>query len=132
MCKSPDPQVHRRQSNTESAEATGGIQVKREHYERLIRSQMNRRDLRKSATAVSALGAAGMLDTSFTAASAQSDLRKQILQIPGVGKGSPTDDDWQKVGELCLGPTKRNVQAGEFKGVELKFMGLNNQNLHNL
>jgi multiple sugar transport system substrate-binding protein len=106
--------------------------VKREHYEQLIRLQMNRRDLLKGATAVSALGGAGMLGTSFTPASAQSDLRKQILQIPGVGKGSPTDDDWQKVGELCLGPTKRNVQAGEFKGVELKFMGLNNQNLHNL
>ena len=59
------------------------------------------------------------------------DIRKQILQIPGVGKGSPTDADWQKVGELCLGPTKANVAAGEFKGVELTFMGLNNQNLHN-
>jgi multiple sugar transport system substrate-binding protein len=63
---------------------------------------------------------------------AQTDLRKQILQIPGVDKGSPTDADWQKVGELCLGPTKANVTAGEFKGVELTFMGLNNQNLHNL
>jgi multiple sugar transport system substrate-binding protein len=60
-------------------------------------------------------------------------LRKQILQIPGVGKGSPTDADWQKVGALCLGPTKVNVKEGEFKGVELTFtfMGLNNQNLHN-
>jgi multiple sugar transport system substrate-binding protein len=65
-------------------------------------------------------------------AAAQSDLRRQILQIPGVGKGSPTDDDWQKVGELCLGDTKKNIAAGEFKGVELKFMGINNQNLHNL
>jgi multiple sugar transport system substrate-binding protein len=48
-----------------------------------------------------------------------------------VGKGSPTDADWQKVGELCLEPTKQNVKPGEFKGVELTFMGLNNQNLHN-
>ena len=29
-------------------------------------------------------------------------------------------------------PTKANVKEGEFKGVELTFMGLNNQNLHNL
>jgi multiple sugar transport system substrate-binding protein len=54
------------------------------------------------------------------------------LQIPGVGKGAPTDSDWQKVGELCLGPTKASVKEGEFRGVELSFMGLNNQNLHNL
>ena len=53
-------------------------------------------------------------------------------KIPGVGKGQPTDADWQKVGELCLGATKANVTEGEFAGVELTFMGLNNQNLHNL
>jgi len=33
---------------------------------------------------------------------------------------------------MCLGATKANVKEGEFKGVELTFMGLNNQNLHNL
>ena len=38
----------------------------------------------------------------------------------------------QKVGELCLGATKANVKEGEFAGVELTFMGLNNQNLHNV
>ena len=59
-------------------------------------------------------------------------LRTQILQIPGVGKGQPTDADLQKVGELCLGATKANVKEGEFAGVELTFMGLNNQNLHNV
>ena len=32
---------------------------------------------------------------------------------------------------MCLGPTKQNVAEGEFAGVELSFMGLNNQNLHN-
>ena len=57
-------------------------------------------------------------------------LRAQILQIPGVGKGSPTDADWQKVGELTLGPTKANIAEGECKGVTLSFMGLNNQGLH--
>ena len=58
-------------------------------------------------------------------------LRAQIMQIPGVGMGSPTDADWQKVGELTLGPTKANIAEGECAGVELTFMGLNNQNLHN-
>ena len=59
------------------------------------------------------------------------ELRAQILQIPGVGMGSPTDADWQRVGALTLEATKANVAEGEFAGVELTFMGLNNQNLHN-
>ena len=33
---------------------------------------------------------------------------------------------------MCLGATKANVKEGEFAGVELTFMGLNNQNLHNV
>ena len=53
------------------------------------------------------------------------------MKIPGVGMGSPGDPEWQKVGELCMGPVKERVAEGEFKGVELTFMGLNNQNLHN-
>ncbi|TIO24373.1 MAG: sugar ABC transporter substrate-binding protein, partial [Mesorhizobium sp.] len=65
-------------------------------------------------------------------AAAADDLRAKILQIPGVGKGQPTDADFQKVGELCLEATKANVKQGEFAGVELTFMGLNNQNLHNV
>ena len=60
------------------------------------------------------------------------DFRKQLLAIPGVGKGSPTDAEWQKVGEMLLGTTKANVKEGEFAGVELSFLGLNNQNLHNM
>lgn len=60
------------------------------------------------------------------------DFRKQLLAIPGVGKGSPTDAEWQKVGEMLLGTTKANVKEGEFAGVELAFLGLNNQNLHNM
>ena len=94
---------------------------------------VSRRRFLKDAGSVAALGAATTALSPFAQpAMAQTDLRKQILGIPGVDKGSPTDADWQKVGELCLGPTKANVTAGEFKGVELTFMGLNNQNLHNL
>ncbi len=104
--------------------------MKVQQYNRL--TALNRRSLLKGAAAVSALGAAGGLGMLSRPAQAQSDLRAQMLQIPGVGKGSPTDADWQKVGELTLGPTKENVKQGEFAGVELTFMGLNNQNLHNL
>jgi len=86
-----------------------------------------------AAAGVSALavGTSSGLSLLTREAWAQSNLRAEILKIPGVGKGSPTDSDWQKVGAMCLGATKNNVSEGEFKGVELTFMGLNNQNLHN-
>ncbi|WP_292666408.1 sugar ABC transporter substrate-binding protein, partial [Mesorhizobium sp.] len=84
-----------------------------------------------SMAAVAAASGAG-LGALTKPAAADDGLRAKILQIPGVGKGQPTDADFQKVGELCLGGTKSNVKEGEFAGVELKFMGLNNQNLHNV
>ena len=89
--------------------------------------KMNRRQMLKSMTAA---GAVAMMPK-LALADSHAALRAEILKIPGVGAGSPTDSDWQKVGELCLGATKENVAAGEFEGVELTFMGLNNQNLHN-
>jgi multiple sugar transport system substrate-binding protein len=94
---------------------------------------MSRRGLLKGAAGVGALAAMGGLAGTARPALAQDSaaLRAEILKIPGVGMGSPTDADWQKVGELCLGATKANVAEGEFAGVELTFMGLNNQNLHN-
>src|SRR5919106_1074992 len=104
--------------------------MKKELYDRLFGRPTRRRFLKGTASvgAASALGALGGLPRR---ALAQDDLRAQILKVPGVGVGSPTDADWQKVGELCLEPTKANVTQGEFQGVELAFMGLNNQNLHN-
>ncbi|MBM3519690.1 MAG: carbohydrate ABC transporter substrate-binding protein [Alphaproteobacteria bacterium] len=93
---------------------------------------LSRRSVLKGAVAASALGAAGSVGLPVRIASAAEDVRAQILAIPGVGKGQPTDADWQKVGALCLEPTKANVKEGEFKGVELSFMGLNNQNVHNV
>jgi multiple sugar transport system substrate-binding protein len=104
--------------------------MKLEAYDRFLR--LNRRAVLMGAAAASALGAAGVLGTMTGAVRAQDNLRTQMLKIPGVGKGQPTDADWQQVGELCLEPTKANVKQGEFSGVELSFMGLNNQNLHNL
>ena len=99
--------------------------MKVEHYNWIL----NRRELFRTAAAAGALAASGSLATKAYAAD---DLRAAILKIPGVGKGQPTDADWQKVGEMCLGPTKQNVKQGEFAGVELSFMGLNNQNVHNV
>ena len=102
-------------------------------YHRLMAMQASRRKFlggAATAASVAALGSTGVLGT-LSKAFAQDSLRADILKIPGVGAGSPTDADWQKVGEMCLGATKANVAEGEFAGVELTFMGLNNQNLHN-
>ncbi|WP_246660104.1 substrate-binding domain-containing protein [Rhizobium sp. FKL33] len=107
--------------------------MKVELYELLARQAMNRRSLLKGAASLGAMGLAGTALSGIAGpAMAQDNLRAEILKIPGVGAGSPTDADWQKVGELCLGATKASVKEGEFKGVELSFMGLNNQNLHNV
>lgn len=89
--------------------------------------KMNRRQMLKGSAA---LGAVAMMPKGAKA-DGHANVRAEILKIPGVGAGSPTDSDWQKVGEMCLGATKENVAEGEFAGVELTFMGLNNQNLHN-
>lgn len=102
-------------------------------FERMMAIGLSRRAILKTGASLGALAAAGTILGAVGSASAQdASLRSQILQIPGVGKGSPTDADWQKVGELCLGATKSSVKQGEFAGVELSFMGLNNQNLHNV
>jgi multiple sugar transport system substrate-binding protein len=102
-------------------------------YERLLAAGVDRRRLLQTGAALGAVAAAnGIPGLGSQGASAQESVRAQILQIPGVGAGSPTDADWQQVGELCLDATKANVAEGEFAGIELSFMGLNNQNLHNL
>ncbi|MEM1351320.1 MAG: substrate-binding domain-containing protein [Pseudomonadota bacterium] len=90
--------------------------------------KMNRRQMLKGSAAV---GAMAMMPKGAAQAAAHGNVRAEILKIPGVGAGSPTDADWQKVGEMCLGGTRDTVAEGEFEGVELTFMGLNNQNLHN-
>lgn len=106
-------------------------------YNRMLAVKAGRRNFMKGAAA---LAAGTALSNSFAGralAAAQpitddeKALRKQILAIPGIGQGQPGDAEWQKVGELCLGATKANVQQGEFAGVELTFMGLNNQGQHN-
>jgi multiple sugar transport system substrate-binding protein len=101
-----------------------------QQYNQYLR--MSRRSLLKGTAAAAVVGMTGRFSPSFAQAFSpeEADLRSQIAAIPGVGARQPTDADWQKVGELCLGPTKEFVQPGEFKGVELSFMGLNTQGLH--
>ncbi|MBY5518126.1 sugar ABC transporter substrate-binding protein [Rhizobium leguminosarum] len=102
-------------------------------FERMMAIGLSRRAILKTGASLGALAATGTILGAVGSANAQdASLRSQILQIPGVGKGSPTDADWQKVGELCVGATKSSVKQGEFAGVQLSFMGLNNQNLHNV
>ncbi len=104
--------------------------MKTEIYNHAVRVGLTRRRLLQGVASVG--GAAAIGGFGMRPAFAQDDLRAQILQIPGVGKGSPTDADWQKVGEMCLGSTKTNVAEGEFAGVELTFFGINNNGLHNI
>ncbi len=105
-------------------------------YNALLRAgKINRRSMLRGMGATAAATAAGGVFTGASVrpawAAAHEDLRAAILKVPGVGMGSPGDAEWQKVGEMCLGATKDTVAEGEFSGVELTFMGLNNQNLHN-
>jgi multiple sugar transport system substrate-binding protein len=107
--------------------------LKVELYDYAVKAGLTRRRLLQTAASAGGLAALGGLGAMGGArpAMAQDDVRAAILQIPGVGMGSPTDAHWQQVGELCLGGTRATVAEGEFAGVELTFMGLNNQNLHN-
>ncbi len=107
--------------------------MKLDLYNHMMRVSLSRRKMLQGAAATGAL-AAGGISTGIGARPAwagSESLRAAILKIPGVGMGSPGDVEWQKVGKMCLGGTKDTVQPGEFEGVELTFMGLNNQNLHN-
>ena len=104
--------------------------MKIELYNQAVRAGLTRRRLLQGAASVG--GAAAIGGFGMRPAFAQDNLRAEILKIPGVGKGSPTDADWQKVGEMCLGSTKANVAEGEFAGVELTFFGINNNGQHNL
>ena len=57
-------------------------------------NMLSRRSVLKGAAAASALAAAGGTALVPRKALAADDLRAQILAIPGVGKGQPTDADW--------------------------------------
>ena len=81
-------------------------------YNHIFSKKTDRRSLLKGAAGVAALSATGGLGAMTVPAQAAGSLRADILKIPGVGKGSPTDADWQKVGEMCLGATKEVVKQG--------------------
>ena len=109
--------------------------MKKSLYKYALKHGMNRRSFVKAAASAGAIAAmSGGLSSVATSvfADSNSELRKAILKIPGVGAGSPGDAEFQKVGEMCLGGTKERVAEGEFAGVELNFMGLDSFNLHNM
>ena len=93
-------------------------------YNAIVSAQMSRRKMLKGSASLGAVAAMGGLGGAASAG-AHGGVRAEIMKIPGVGMGSPGDPEWQKVGELCMGPVKERVAEGEFKGVELTFMGLN-------
>ena len=68
--------------------------MKVEHYNAIINKQMTRRNMLQGAASVGAIAAMGGLIPKQVAAGGHSALRAEILQIPGVGAGSPTDADW--------------------------------------
>jgi len=110
--------------------------MRREIYDAMVQAgKINRRGVLKGMASTGAMAAAAGVFTGASlkpaAAAGHGNVRAEILKIPGVGMGSPGDAEWQKVGEMCLGQTMETVAEGEFAGVELTFMGLNNQNLHN-
>ena len=105
--------------------------MKAELYDYAVRAGLTRRTLLQGATALGGVAAFGGLPGAARAEAHMVD-RAMLLAIPGVGAGSPTDEHWQAVGEMVLAATKANVAEGEFAGVELSFMGLNNQNQHNV
>ena len=125
--RSPEDATRDRQDSLREENA-----VRKGIYDAIMARQAGRRAVLRGmagAGAIAALNSTGL--GTVSQAFAQSSLRTEILKIPGVGTGSPTDADWQKVGELCLGPTRERVREGEFAGVELTFMGMNTQNQHN-
>ena len=89
--------------------------VKQQERDQRSHMRPDRRTVLKGAAAA-ALGSTAGISALTGRVLAQDNLRAQILQTPGVGKGAPTDADWQKVGELCLGPTRASVREGELKG----------------
>ena len=101
-------------------------------YDYVVKAGLTRRRLLQSAATVGGAALVGGFSAGSALAGSHSSVRADILKIPGVGAGSPADADWQKVGAMCLEATKASVAEGEFSGVELTFMGLNNQNLHNV
>jgi len=101
-------------------------------YEHAARVSLTRRRLLQGVAGVGGMAVMGAALPRAALAEAHGNVRAEILKIPGVGQGSPTDADWQKVGAMCLDATKANVAEGEFAGVELSFFGINNNGLHNI
>ncbi len=99
---------------------------KRPTGDRVLRNRLSRRTVLKAAGAATAFCATGIVGKSYRRALAQESVKDQILQIPGSGKGAPTDADMERVGELTL----RSQNKDKFKGQTVRFQGLSNANAH--
>ena len=108
--------------------------MKIQMYERLMQLQASRRSVLKgaaSAGAIAATSSGGVLGTASRALRAGQSSRRDP-EDPGRRRGvSPPMPTGRRSASSASAPTKANVAEGEFAGVELTFMGLNNQNLHN-
>lgn len=80
--------------------------MKTDLFNHIMQVQMGRRKMMQGAAAVGLMAGAGGIGARPAAADAHGALRQEILKIPGVGMGSPSDADWQKVGELTLGQSR--------------------------
>src|SRR5690554_2181286 len=99
--------VHNADADKQTTDPREELAVKKEIFDAILARQASRRTVLRGmagAGAIAAMHTPGL--GGISQVFAQDSLRTEILKIPGVGMGSPTDADWQKVGELCLGPTK--------------------------
>ena len=104
--------------------------MKIEHFNRLMAVQASRRNVLKGAASVGAMTALGPLSGARLRAGRTSAPRS--CRSPASAPASRPMPTGRKSASSASAPTKANVAEGEFAGVELTFMGLNNQNLHNV
>ena len=71
--------------------------MKKDVYQRLLGLQTARRRFLQGSAGVGAAAAMGGLGGWPLGALAQGDVRSEMLTIPGVGMGSPTDADYSAV-----------------------------------
>ena len=96
-----------------------------------------RRNVLKRGLGLAAALAAGgvsrtaLADSGAALSADEKALRSAIVKIPGLGRSSPADADWRKVGGLCLGGTRAHIHKDAFRGIQLTFLGLTGQGSHN-
>ena len=107
--------------------------MKQQEHDQHSLMRPNRRTVLKGAASAAALGTTGALGTfSDVALRAGQSARQNPARFRASARARRPTPTGRRSASCASAPTKANVKEGEFKGVELSFMGLNNQNLHNL